>query len=436
MTIETCPEGMTNGLSRDISDFNVEGLDTTTDIAAGRRRTLNPSAMRELIPVSGLREYWYPAIVDHKVGTRRPTKIKLLDTDIVLFRNKKGEVVASSNVCPHRGGSMGDGHCHYSGTISCPYHGWTFDETGDCLAVLGEGPDSPIPGNEGARLKMYPTITLKGCVFIWMGEREPSAPEEDIPPEFFQENSQIQYSVSNWACNWRQAIENINDAHAFYVHKDSLQLARTSEAQLVGWKIGPTRPRPQVVNGRGISFPSQRSRTKGQPSAGARPADTPFREPYSGLGGQLFPKHEFFRVHWAKLMTKSVPYRLKTSIDPNWKSDEWCAFHLPSMFRTFAQGNYVYTRNCVPVSESQSRMFYFYTTYGRSGSERLVNKLWFTFASNWFKNYNFSGQDQAVMEPQYYDQPEALSATDVYPLGIRRLIIERARDFQEVKPND
>jgi len=34
------------------------------------------------------------------------------------------------------------------------------------------------------------------------------------------------------------------------------------------------------------------------------------------------------------------------------------------------------------------------------------------------------------MEPQVYDQSEALSATDVFPLGVRRLIVERGRDFQ------
>ena len=135
-------------------------------------------------------------------------------------------------------------------------------------------------------------------------------------------------------------------------------------------------------------------------------------------------------------MTKTVSLRLKSEIDPNWKSDEWGGFHLPGMYRTFAQGNYVYTRNVVPVSENESRMFYFYTTYGRSSTERAVNKAWFTFASNWFKNYNFSGQDQAVMEPQVYNRPEALSATDVFPLGVRRLIVERGRDFQEAKPAD
>lgn len=87
MAIEMSPRGNADGISRDIADFDVEGLELP-DPASGRRRTLNPSAMRELIPVSGLREYWYPAIVEHKVGRRRPTKIRLLNENLVLFRDK------------------------------------------------------------------------------------------------------------------------------------------------------------------------------------------------------------------------------------------------------------------------------------------------------------------------------------------------------------
>ena len=324
---------------------------------------------------------------------------------------------------------MGDGHCHYSGTISCPYHGWTFDETGNCVAVLGEGPDSPIPGNEGARLKVFPTVTLKGCVFIWMGQREPAPLEEDIPPEFFMDETQVQYSVSSWTCNWRQAIENILDAHAFYVHKDSMQLVRAPESHMSDLKMGPTRGRPRVVNGRGLSFDPKSMRPSMRD-------DSPFRDSYPGLDSRLWPKHEFVRRQWAKLMTRAVRFHPKTDPNPPWRLDEWSGFHLPGMFRAFDSGDSLFTRCVVPVSANSSRMFYYYTTHGRSDSERLLNRLRFKLVSDWWLFYNFSGQDQAVMEPQVYNQPEALSATDVFPLGIRRLVVERARDFEDLKPVD
>ena len=46
---------------------------------------------------------------------------------IALF-NVNGEYFALDNVCPHRGGPIGEGYvdCHNQ-TVQCPWHGWTFD---------------------------------------------------------------------------------------------------------------------------------------------------------------------------------------------------------------------------------------------------------------------------------------------------------------------
>ena len=432
MSTGASQEALPGGISRNIADFDVDGMDKATlaDTTAGRRRTLNPSALRELIPIDGLREYWYPAIVEHKVGRRRPTKIKLLSEDVVLYRDKAGKVVACAAVCPHRGGSMGDGHCHYSGTISCPYHGWTFDETGNCVAVLGEGPESPIPGNEGARLKMFPTVILKGLVFIWMGQRDPAPPEEDIPAQFFEDEMNVQFSVSNWQCNWRQAIENLFDAHVFYVHHNSAKwlVQNSGEQYLIGSKMGTTRGRPRIINNRAVRLAS-----------GTRPLsldeNAPYREAYPGLDGQRWPKVEF-RYRWAKAMQPFARFRAKPDPERPWvKNDEWNGFHMPSIFQN-DHGSAMYTRQAVPVSADQTRVFYFHSTVAHTDADRFWDRMWFTFVQNWSQNYNFSGQDQAVMEPQNYNQPEALSATDIFPLAVRRVIVERARDFLELKPGD
>lgn len=45
---------------------------------------------------------------------------------IALF-NVNGEYFALDNICPHRGGPIGEGYvdCHNQ-TVQCPWHGWTF----------------------------------------------------------------------------------------------------------------------------------------------------------------------------------------------------------------------------------------------------------------------------------------------------------------------
>ena len=49
---------------------------------------------RPLIPKLGLRNYRYPAELDRKVGSRKPTKVSLLGEEICLFRGGTGSVAA------------------------------------------------------------------------------------------------------------------------------------------------------------------------------------------------------------------------------------------------------------------------------------------------------------------------------------------------------
>ena len=95
------------------------------------------SDLRQEIPALGLTEYWYPALLDKKVG-KKPVGRKIMGEELVFFRGKDGNVVALANACPHRGGSLAHGDCHYEGTVACPYHAWVFDEEGECVAVLTE----------------------------------------------------------------------------------------------------------------------------------------------------------------------------------------------------------------------------------------------------------------------------------------------------------
>ena len=125
---------------------------------------------RGSIPPLGLRQYWYPALPDRKIR-RKPLYWNMLGDDLVFFRDKQGEVAAVSDICPHRGASMSEGNCFYKGFLSCPYHGATFDGKGECVAFIPEGPDSKMVGN--LKVRAYPTRTLHGWVFVWMGEGEP-----------------------------------------------------------------------------------------------------------------------------------------------------------------------------------------------------------------------------------------------------------------------
>jgi len=90
------------------------------------------------------------------VVSRRGSRFELdLEHDIALFRVDE-QIVAVSNVCPHkREALMYDGHVH-NGTITCPVHFWCFDlRTG---ANRGSGAD----------LKTYPVEIRNGYVWVFI----------------------------------------------------------------------------------------------------------------------------------------------------------------------------------------------------------------------------------------------------------------------------
>jgi phenylpropionate dioxygenase-like ring-hydroxylating dioxygenase large terminal subunit len=375
---------------------------------------MNPTEMRSLIPVRGLPEYWYPALPERAVPRRRPIGLTMLGEEIAFFRGRTGAVAAVSDVCPHRGGSLQRGDCHYAGTIACPYHGWVFDERGECVAVLSEGPDSRIPGK--VRVRTYPTQTHKGMVFVWMGQGPPAPIAEDVPPEFFEGDDTLVFTAtSSWPVNWRVALENALDSHVMYVHRNAfLQLLEPI------LQFGPLGYRPRVVKQRavlGYLVPGQAPRAA--------------REYYPGVDG-TWPK-----TRWRRLWLWAFRWRQrqKAARPPFNPDEEWgmhtfvdgrrvrCGgHHLPTMFR-FDFGTHMYTRVCVPVDESRTRVIYYHAVRKRSALARWGAALSFHGFHNWAMNTNFSNQDYRVMAPQRYDTPEKLSGTDAEVIAWRKLLL-------------
>ena len=374
----------------------------------GRHAHLRPSDIRALIPPLGLREYWYPALEAKKVRNK-PVGLKLLGEELVFFRDRNDEVKALWNVCPHRGGSLMHGDCHYRGTISCPYHGWTYDGEGNVLAVLPEGPESQVPGKVKAHA--YPTRTLKGMVFVWMGIGEPAPIEEDVPPEFFEDAILILYRTEYWPVNWNVALENGGDAHVPYVHRNSLkQLIHPMAGS------GPTPQRNRVVPGKAVIF-DRLSRQGGRVTGRG---DWP-QHHFPALGGK-WPKHRW-RTLWSWLF---IPARKRVARRPPWDcpQEEWkSGHHLPGMFRNDHRTD-MYTRNSVPVTEHLSRQVYFKATRPNSWTGRVYERAHFTLIGRWMQVTNFSRQDFTAVAPQRYDTAEHLSATDTHQVLWRRLVLQ------------
>lgn len=412
---------------------NQDGVAIAAEIDV-RNRSLG---IREKLPVNGLMEYWYPAMVANKVGTTKPASLKIGGKTIVLFRDTNGEVVAIDNLCTHRGAYMSHGRSHFKGTLSCPYHGWTFNAKGELLAVLGEGPESDVPGSRGTAIRSYPTKTLMGVVFVWMGEWEPAPPEQDIPPELFDDKKYlVMVGERVWHANWRPGIENYSDAHVYYVHRNSLEVLFQAPAGLLTiLHSGPNRPELTRVNDRALVFKpgistvlnyaDRTSGDKARDEVGRNMTERPLQDVYPKLQGQKFPLTNW-RMRLARIagvwrgIAKPMP-----NLHP--PGTEWASgLHLPCIVRVDYR-RLMFTRYEVPIDENQTNNFYFFAVRRRGPLNTLFWKAYFALYFRWKMIVNFSEQDAQMAAITDYSAPERLTGTDKFLREWRRLIIDCAR---------
>jgi phenylpropionate dioxygenase-like ring-hydroxylating dioxygenase large terminal subunit len=361
--------------------------------------------IRHLIPKLGLRNYWYPATEDRKVGWKKPLKVSMLGEDLCLFRGVTGDVVAIQDVCPHRGARLSEGDCHYRGTVACPYHGWVYDEGGKNVAVLSEGPTSGVCGKPGTEARHYPTRTLKGVVFVWIGDGDAAPIEEDVPEEFFDDDALVLTGQVDWKCNWEVALENSMDSHVNYVHRNAFVVARN------GFIARGAQGEHPIFVGNGFG---------GDVTASNYLRRSPRQDEYPN--GWKWPKTTWRRLFtW---LTRPLAERARRHIPPP-RTARWCGgHHLPGMFRTEFSWD-LYTRMCVPIEESLTRVWYYHCTRPRTALGRLGRRLAYYGLHRWIVEHNFSRQDEKVMLNQRYDTPEKLSGTDAEVIQWRRLVVTK-----------
>jgi phenylpropionate dioxygenase-like ring-hydroxylating dioxygenase large terminal subunit len=77
--------------------------------------------------------YAHPVLDAHALADA-PVAVRLLGQDYVLWRDDSGSPRAAADRCPHRGTKLSLGRV-CAGQIECPYHGWRFDGSGQCVHI-------------------------------------------------------------------------------------------------------------------------------------------------------------------------------------------------------------------------------------------------------------------------------------------------------------
>jgi 5,5'-dehydrodivanillate O-demethylase len=178
------------------------------------------------------RRYWHPVAVASDLLKHPVKKVRILGEDLVLHRNLKGGYGLTADKCPHRQVSLEYGFPTEEG-IRCPYHGWMFNEKGQCL----ETPLEPKGSKLASRvcIKSYPTQELGGLIFAYLGPLP--APEINRWDLLVWPNAIRQIGSFMVKCNWLQGVENSLDSrHNEYLHGHYFKwlLQREGETQEFG----------------------------------------------------------------------------------------------------------------------------------------------------------------------------------------------------------
>ncbi|MFU8776049.1 MAG: Rieske 2Fe-2S domain-containing protein [Roseovarius sp.] len=173
------------------------------------------------------RHCWF--VVARSCDIDQPKVARLLDQDLVVFRDKDGNARVTDRRCIHRGGDLSAGKVTDSG-IACPYHGWSFDgESGRCTLIPSMKEGWNIP--ENAKIGSYPVVERYEHVWTCLDQ-----PFFDIPAP-----PELDGLVLEWLpaapipanCGFMAATENFRDmAHFPFVHHETMGNVPTTIPQL------------------------------------------------------------------------------------------------------------------------------------------------------------------------------------------------------------
>jgi len=156
-------------------------------------------------------------IVCHVNQVKQPgdyATLDLLSDSIFVMRGDDGEVRAFQNVCRHRGARLLDGAGTCARRLVCPYHGWTYDNTGRLAAVPAEG---TFPGIDRSRLGLRQVRheVFMGFVFVRVVGDGPGVAEmwgdfaRHLEPYGFERMEPLsKLWTAVWNADWKVAVDN------------------------------------------------------------------------------------------------------------------------------------------------------------------------------------------------------------------------------------
>ena len=191
-----------------------------------------------------MRRYWHPIAATAELDDRPTKSVRILGENLVLYKDRSGTMGLIDALCPHRRVDLSYGIPEENG-LRCMYHGWMFNETGQCIEQPFEEtvhPDGRF--KEKVRVNAYPVENMGGMVFAYLGPQP--APLVPRWEPFAWDDTWAEVGIVEIPCNWLQCMENSMDPvhlewlHGYWgVNQEKLKAERTGKPM----EIFPTEPK-------------------------------------------------------------------------------------------------------------------------------------------------------------------------------------------------
>jgi len=168
---------------------------------------------------------------------------------VVMTRSKDGEIHLLLNRCTHRGAQVCDSQRGNSSAFRCPYHGWTFSNTGQLLGYpFNTGYDGTATKKDLGLGRVTRVENYRGFIFGSMAADGPTLAEHlggardaldrlcDLSPQGEIELSAgfLKHKVK---ANWKMLVENETDGyHPQFTHASIFEVAESGIPALYGAK--------------------------------------------------------------------------------------------------------------------------------------------------------------------------------------------------------
>ena len=174
-----------------------------------------------------------PQIVAHSSELPSPGSFQTVELggySIFLVRGEDKVARAFHNVCRHRGAQLVQDERGCARRFSCPYHAWTYSNSGELIAVPHEKTGFPGLDRQEFALRGVPCEEYAGWVWICLDQETPidvAAHLGSLTGDFnaFSEGEHVVFSttVRDAHANWKLLVEGGLESYHFRVaHKKTI----------------------------------------------------------------------------------------------------------------------------------------------------------------------------------------------------------------------